>query len=73
MKRILSYSILFIILSIIGHSYIIFRFIMTEYYLLDNDGMEQMVPIQMYLFNQWSQGNIFYSTNFGLGGDFLRT
>ena len=43
---------------------------MTEYYLLDNDGMEQMVPIQMYLFNQWSQGNIFYSTNFGLGGDF---
>jgi hypothetical protein len=22
-----------------------------------NDGMEQMVPIQMFLFNQWSQTN----------------
>ncbi|MCI2953658.1 YfhO family protein [Staphylococcus caprae] len=72
MKRILSYSILFIILSIIGHSYIIFRFYHDGILSTGpNDGMEQMVPIQMYLFNQWSQGNIFYSTNFGLGGDFF--
>lgn len=72
MKRILSYSILFIILSIIGHSYIIFRFYHDGILSTGpNDGMEQMVPIQMYLFNQWSHGNIFYSTNFGLGGDFF--
>ena len=33
--------------------------------------MEQMVPIQMYLYNQWHQGNLFYASNFGLGGDFF--
>ena len=30
-----------------------------------------MVPIQMYLYNQWHQGNLFYASNFGLGGDFF--
>ena len=30
-----------------------------------------MVPIQMYLFDKWSSGNLFYSTDFGLGGDFF--
>ena len=36
-----------------------------------NDGMEQMIPIQMYLYHQWTQGNLFYSTYLGLGGDFF--
>ena len=72
MKRFLSYTVLFIALPIIGHSYIIFRFYHDGILSTGpNDGMEQMVPIQMYLFNQWHQGNLFYATNFGLGGDFF--
>ena len=36
-----------------------------------NDGMEQMVPIQMYLFDKWSSGNLFYSTDFWIRWRFL--
>ena len=36
-----------------------------------NDGIEQMIPMQMYLYDKWSQGQFFYATDFGLGGDFL--
>lgn len=72
MKRFLVYTLLFIVLSLLGHSYVIYRFIHDGILSTGpNDGMEQMVPIQMYLYNQWHQGNLFYSTNFGLGGDFF--
>ncbi|MEQ6086556.1 YfhO family protein [Staphylococcus saccharolyticus] len=72
MKKKVSYSILFLALSLIGHSYIIYCFYQDGILSTGpNDGMEQMVPIRMYLFNQWSHGNLFYATNFGLGGDFF--
>jgi uncharacterized membrane protein YfhO len=72
MRRKACFIILLITLSLIGHSYIIFRFhhdgvLSTG----PNDGMEQMIPIQMYLYHQWTQGNLFYSTHLGLGGDFF--
>ena len=70
MKKKVSYSILFLALSLIGHSYIIYCFYHDGIFSTGpNDDMEQMVPIQMYLFNHWSHGNLFYATNFGLGGD----
>ena len=72
MKKFFTYLGLFIALSIIGHSYVIYRFIHDGILFTGpNDGMEQMVPIQMYLFDKWSSGNLFYSTDFGLGGDFF--
>lgn len=72
MKKKVSYSILFLALSLIGHSYIIYCFYHDGIFSTGpNDDMEQMVPIQMYLFNHWSHGNLFYATNFGLGGDFF--
>ena len=50
MKRVLSYTVLFIVLSLIGHSYVVYRFITMVFLSTGpNDGMEQMVPIQMYL------------------------
>ena len=72
MKKFFTYLGIFIALSIIGHSYVIYRFIHDGILFTGpNDGMEQMVPIQMYLFDKWSSGNLFYSTDFGLGGDFF--
>ena len=69
MRKILSY----LIISLIGHSYSIYRFIYDGVLFTGpNDGMEQMIPIQMYLYNQWSQGHWFYATDFGLGGDFFQ-
>ena len=72
MKKFFTYLGLFIVLSLIGHSYVIYRFIHDGILFTGpNDGMEQMVPIQMYLFDKWSSGNLFYATDFGLGGDFF--
>ncbi|MEW8966010.1 YfhO family protein, partial [Staphylococcus arlettae] len=57
---------------VIGHSYIIYRFWVDGILFTGpNDGMEQMIPIQMFLYDNWSQGNWFYATDFGLGGDFF--
>ncbi|PTH19891.1 YfhO family protein [Staphylococcus auricularis] len=73
MRKILSYLIIFLIISLIGHSYSIYRFIYDGVLFTGpNDGMEQMIPIQLYLFDQWSQGHWFYATDFGLGGDFFQ-
>ncbi|MGK3150625.1 YfhO family protein [Staphylococcus shinii] len=72
MKRKLLYLCLFIILAIIGHSYVIYRYIYDGVLFTGpNDGIEQMIPIQMYLFDNWSKGNWFYASDFGLGGDFF--
>ncbi|MCG7338650.1 YfhO family protein [Staphylococcus sp. ACRSN] len=72
MQRKLLYILLFLVLSLIGHSYIIYRFLVNGVLFTGpNDGMEQMVPIKMFLFENWSHGNWFYSTKFGLGGDFF--
>lgn len=72
MKKFLKYSLIFFFLSLIGHSYVIYKFYHDGILFTGpNDGMEQMVPIQMYLFNQWSHGNWFYSSDFGIGGDFF--
>ncbi|MFQ3726354.1 YfhO family protein [Staphylococcus equorum] len=72
MKRKFLYTCLFLLLAVIGHSYVIYRFIHDGVLFTGpNDGMEQMVPIQMYLFDNWSHGNWFYASDFGLGGDFF--
>ncbi|MCI2773219.1 YfhO family protein [Staphylococcus petrasii] len=72
MKKFLIHICLFLALALIGHIYIIYRFIHDGILFTGpNDGMEQMVPIQMYLFEKWSHGNLFYATDFGLGGDFF--
>lgn len=72
MKQKLLYLCLFVTLAVVGHSYIIYRFIHDGVLFTGpNDGMEQMVPIQMYLFDNWHHGNFFYASDFGLGGDFF--
>src|SRR5699024_8546566 len=72
MKRMLFYILLCFILAIIGHGYVIYRFINDGVLFTGpNDGMEQMIPMQMYLYDKWSHGQWFYVTDFGLGGDFF--
>lgn len=72
MKKIFIYIGIFFTLSLLGHSYIIYRFIHDGILFTGpNDGIEQMVPIQMFLFEKWIHGNLFYASDFGLGGDFF--
>lgn len=68
----LSFIALFLCMSLIGHAYILYRFFADGLLFTGpNDGMEQMVPIQMFLYEKWSEGTFFYATDFGLGGDFF--
>lgn len=72
MTKKLLMIMLFLTLAIIGHTYILYRFIHDGILFTGpNDGIEQMIPMQMYLYDKWSQGQFFYATDFGLGGDFF--
>ena len=72
MKRKVLYLIVFIAIAMIGHSYIIYRYIHDGILFTGpNDGLEQMIPIQMFLYDHWSHGSWFYASDFGLGGDFF--
>lgn len=71
-KRPLLLFISFLSLACIAHSYILYRFFKDGILFTGpNDGIEQMVPIQLYLYQKWSEGTFFYATDFGLGGDFF--
>ena len=69
-NTIFKYILLFGILAILGHSYILYRYFKDGIIFTGpNDGIEQMLPIQMYLYEHWTHGTFFYSTDLGLGGD----
>lgn len=60
-----------IIFAILGHSFYIYRFIKEGVIFTGpNDGLEQMLPIQKFLYEKFTSGNFFYSSDFGLGGDY---
>lgn len=67
----LMFPLLFLLLAVIGHSFYIYRFFKDgTIFTGPNDGLEQMLPMQLYLYNQWSHGRFFYDLDFGLGGDY---
>ncbi|WP_271398213.1 YfhO family protein [Salinicoccus roseus] len=68
--------LLIIFLSVLSHFYVLWRFIMPDerrekvFMTGANDGLEQMLPMQLYLYEQFKEGTWFYDMDFGLGGDF---
>lgn len=69
-KSILKIILLFSFLAILGHGYILYRYLKDGVLFTGpNDGIEQMLPIQMYLYDHWIHGSFFYATDLGLGGD----
>ncbi|GGA96787.1 hypothetical protein ERX37_03670 [Macrococcus hajekii] len=63
-----------LLLSLAAHSVVIYRF-MTEGILFSGkgDSIAQMIPFQLYLYEQFSKFNFFYDMGFGIGGDFFRS
>lgn len=60
-----------IILAIFGHSFYIYRFFQDgTIFTGPNDGLEQMLPMQLYLYDKFKQGQMFYNLDFGFGGDY---
>lgn len=70
-KNILILFPIMLLLAIIGHSFYIYRFI-TEGTIITgpNDGLEQMLPMQKFIYEKVMSGQLFYSNDFGLGGDY---
>ncbi|MBQ5153579.1 hypothetical protein EGM85_09850 [Macrococcus caseolyticus] len=61
-----------LMLAIFGHSYYIYRFLQDgTIFTGPNDGLEQMLPMQLYLYKKFINGEFFYSMDFGLGGDYF--
>lgn len=62
--------IISILLAILGHSFYLYRFFKEgTIFTGPNDGLEQMLPMQLYLYKKMMSGEWFYSLDFGLGGD----
>ncbi|GAA3718996.1 YfhO family protein [Salinicoccus jeotgali] len=68
--------VLISVLSVLSHSYLLWRFLsptddkLKVFMTGANDGLEQMLPMQLYLYEKFKEGTWFYDTDFGLGGDF---
>ncbi|MFP7170005.1 YfhO family protein [Terribacillus halophilus] len=54
--------------AILVHMHFIRGYLDGRIMLGPNDGMAQMLPFKQHLYEQYTQGNLFYSFSFGLGG-----
>ncbi|WP_414043340.1 YfhO family protein [Macrococcus sp. EM39E] len=61
-------------LSLLAHSIVLFRFFKDgTLFTGKGDGIAQMIPFQMYLYDKFSHLHFFYDMDFGIGGDFFRS
>lgn len=64
------------VLAVFSHAYVLWRLIAPDdkkqkiFMTGANDGLEQMLPMQLYLYEKFKEGTLFFDTDFGLGGDF---
>ncbi|PAF39994.1 hypothetical protein CHH69_05200 [Terribacillus saccharophilus] len=71
MKR--SWKVVLLVLAALTFAVLVHLHFIREYFdgrfmLGPNDGMAQMLPFKQHLYEQYTQGNFFYSFSFGLGG-----
>ncbi|WP_017548521.1 YfhO family protein [Salinicoccus carnicancri] len=70
------YLMLIAFLAILSHAYVLWRLIDPDdekqkiFMTGANDGLEQMLPMQLYLYEKFKEGTLFFDMDFGLGGDF---
>lgn len=63
-----------LLMSLLAHSFVIFRLIKDgTLFTGKGDGIAQMIPFQMYLYDKFSHFHFFYDMDFGIGGDFFRS
>lgn len=75
-KRYPNISILLgsILCALIAHSVVLYRmFDRGTLFTGKGDGIAQMLPFQMYLYNKFSNFHFFYDMDFGIGGDFFKS
>lgn len=70
------YLIIIAVLAVLSHAYVLWRLLAPAdekqkiFMTGANDGLEQMLPMQLYLYEKFKEGTLFFDTDFGLGGDF---
>ncbi|WP_414053909.1 YfhO family protein [Macrococcus equi] len=71
LKRLSILILIALLLAVFGHSFYIYRFFQDgTIFTGPNDGLEQMLPMQLYLYDKFISGEFFYNLDFGLGGDY---
>ncbi len=66
------YFIASYIISVICHSPILYDYFKNNrYYMGRDDGFDQMIPFQIYIYEHFTNFNFFYNMDYGLGGDFF--
>ncbi|MFG6119341.1 YfhO family protein [Thalassobacillus sp. B23F22_16] len=57
-----------LIIAILAHAFFLYQWAQGVYMAGPDDGLSQMVPFRAMLYEQFTNGNFFYSFEFGLGG-----
>ncbi|QMT17077.1 YfhO family protein [Planococcus maritimus] len=60
-------TVAFLAMAIIGHGVFLFQWTQNQYMAGPNDGLAQMMPFKHLLYDHYTQGEFFYSFDFGLG------
>ncbi|WP_181350376.1 YfhO family protein [Thalassobacillus sp. CUG 92003] len=58
-----------LLVSVLSHLYFIIETLQNNYMVDTYDGMNQVLPFKQLLYEQYTNGNFFYSFHLGLGGD----
>ncbi|MFD1929830.1 YfhO family protein [Sporosarcina siberiensis] len=56
------------LLAFLSHLFFFSEFLEGRYMTGLNDGLSQMIPFKYFLYNEYTNGNFFYSNEFGFGG-----
>lgn len=59
-----------LLLSAAAHLFFLQEWAKGQFMIGPNDGLSQIIPFKMFIYDQYKQGNFFYSWGFGLGGGF---
>lgn len=70
-KRYISWFFLSLLMAIVAHTYYLLKY--EDGLLMKgiNDGLSQMLPFKMFIYENYQNGDFFYSDAFGLGGGFF--
>ncbi|QTD39716.1 YfhO family protein [Sporosarcina sp. Te-1] len=66
--RKLSLGMACLAVAILSHLFFLTEFFQGRYMTGLNDGLSQMIPFKYFLYNLFTEGELFYSESFGLGG-----
>lgn len=67
-RKVLYLLLSSLIVATLGHIFFLAEWLQDRYMVGPNDGLQQMLPFKKLLYEQYTSGNFFYSSQFGLGG-----